>query len=84
MYLKEQASLQPFLKIHPEDNVLVALRDLPQGEVFHFDNIEITLGQAVAAKHKFFTHDMNAGDPVIMYGTLVVDFIFTDQFRIIF
>jgi altronate hydrolase len=71
MYLKEQASLQPYLKIHPEDNVLVALRDLPEGEVFHFDNFEITLGQAVAAKHKFFTHDMKAGDPVIMYGTLV-------------
>ena len=71
MYLKEQASLQPFLKIHPEDNVLVALRDLPEGEVFHSDNIEITLRQAVAAKHKFFTHDMNTGDSVIMYGTLV-------------
>ena len=29
------------------------------------------LAEDIAAKHKFFVHDMKAGDEVIMYGVLV-------------
>ena len=61
----------PYLKIHPEDNVLVALKDLTSGTSFQIDEKEIKLSQDVAAKHKFFENDMHAGDEVIMYGTLV-------------
>jgi altronate hydrolase len=62
---------QPFLKIHPSDNVLVALKDLPSGTPVSFDNTQIVLQQNIAAKHKFFIRDMAAGDEVIMYGVLV-------------
>ncbi len=61
----------PYLKIHPEDNVLVALKDLSSGTSFQIEDEQITLPQNVAAKHKFFVNDMHAGDEVIMYGTLV-------------
>jgi altronate hydrolase len=61
----------PWIKIHPEDNVLVALRDLSPGTSVQIENEEVTLPQAVAAKHKFFVNDMHQGDDVIMYGTLV-------------
>jgi altronate hydrolase len=64
-------SVQSFLKIHDEDNVLVALRDLPVGTDIRFNGHAFTLNENVGAKHKFFIDDMNAGDPVIMYGTLV-------------
>ena len=59
------------LKIHPNDNVLVALKTLPKGESVRFEGEEYILQDAVAAKHKFFIKDMNPGDEVIMYGVLV-------------
>ncbi|MGO3107532.1 MAG: UxaA family hydrolase [Sphingobacterium sp.] len=60
-----------YLQIHPQDNVLVALRDLPQGFLLEFQQTQIVLQTAVAAKHKFTVHDMAAGSEVYMYGVLV-------------
>jgi altronate hydrolase len=62
---------QVVLKVHPKDNVLVALKDLAQGEVISYSEEEYMIQEKVPAKHKFFTKDMNAGDKVIMYGVLV-------------
>ncbi|MEP6676877.1 MAG: altronate dehydratase family protein [Ferruginibacter sp.] len=59
------------LKVHPKDNVLVALRDFAKGETAQWNNEQILLEDNVKAKHKFFTKDMQAGDEVIMYGVLV-------------
>ena len=61
----------PYLKIHPDDNVLVALKDLPSGKSFSLENGQLILLQDVPAKHKFFINNMDEGDNVIMYGTLV-------------
>jgi len=63
--------IQPYLKIHPDDNVLVALRDLPSGTSISLQNGDLRLQQDVKAKHKFFISNMSAGDNVIMYGALV-------------
>jgi altronate hydrolase len=59
------------LKIHPKDNVLVALTDLAKGESIPFENKTYVLVDAISAKHKFYMHDMRVGDSVIMYGVLV-------------
>lgn len=59
------------LKVHPKDNVLVALQDLPKGEKIGYNGDEYELKNNIPAKHKFFTKDMHAGDSVIMYGVLV-------------
>ncbi len=59
------------LKIHPKDNVLVALTNLKKGEVIEHNGSRYTLVDDVNAKHKFFIDDMKAGDPVYMYGVLV-------------
>ena len=59
------------LKIHPNDNVLVALQDLAKGETIIHDGHEYTLQDDIQAKHKFFMQDMNVGDHIIMYGVLV-------------
>jgi altronate hydrolase len=67
----EKILRQPFLKIHPKDNVVVALNDLPAGTLVYIDNNEFLLRQAIAAKHKFFINEMFPGDEVIMYGSLV-------------
>ena len=69
MIVKE--GIRTYLKIHPDDNVLVALKDLSSGTSVSFENDTLVLQQDVKAKHKFFINDMNEGDDVIMYGTLV-------------
>ncbi|MBO9683511.1 MAG: altronate dehydratase [Flavisolibacter sp.] len=62
---------QKVLKVHPDDNVIVALQDLPKGEKLSYDKIDYILVDDIPAKHKFFMQDMNPGDEVIMYGVLV-------------
>ena len=59
------------LKVHPADNVIVALRNLSAGEQIEFDTAVYELPCAVGAKHKFVTEDRSPGDPIRMYGVLV-------------
>jgi len=60
-----------YLKIHPKDNVLVALQDLKKGEFINFENNSFHLYEDILAKHKFMTKEFDIGDEVIMYGILV-------------
>lgn len=62
---------QRLLKVHPNDNVLVALTNLLKGESIHYNGEEIILQDDIPAKHKFVTADLHAGDAVMMYGVLV-------------
>lgn len=59
------------LKIHPDDNVLVALTDLSAGEQIDADGHPITLPQNVPAKHKFVIRDTQPDDEIKMYGITV-------------
>jgi altronate hydrolase len=71
MSKEEESRAKPFLKIHRDDNVLVALQDLPAGTAVVYDGLEFLLKENVTAKHKVFIADMSAGDEVYMYGVLV-------------
>ncbi|MBP6432186.1 MAG: altronate dehydratase [Ferruginibacter sp.] len=62
---------QLVLKVHPKDNVLVALQDLQKGQHISYNDETFILLEDVKAKHKFFTTDLKQGDQVIMYGVLV-------------
>jgi len=59
------------LKINKQDNVLVALTNLNQGELIHFEGVDYKLQDDVPAKHKFFMQDMHRGTEIFMYGVLV-------------
>lgn len=59
------------LKVHPKDNVLVALQDLAKGDRILYNGDAYVLQDDIPAKHKFFIADMHAGDKIIMYGVLV-------------
>jgi altronate hydrolase len=59
------------LRIHPHDNVLVALQDITAGTTVTFNGDNITLITDVAAKHKFTITDLAAGAEIYMYGVLV-------------
>ena len=62
---------QKVLKIHPSDNVLVALTDLKKDEEVHYDGSIFLLKENVEAKHKFFETDMPNGSQIFMYGVIV-------------
>jgi altronate hydrolase len=60
-----------FLRIHPKDNVLVALQDMKAGTSIDFEGEKFDLTADVAAKHKFSVVELQPEDKVIMYGVLV-------------
>lgn len=60
-----------FLKIHPADNVLVALSDLKAGEKIDYEGTLITLVNDTPAKHKFVVCNLQKGDIITMYGVTV-------------
>ncbi len=59
------------LKIHPSDNVYVALADLKAGEQVSYNGSSTTLAENIPAKHKFVMNAMPANSEIIMYGVLV-------------
>ena len=62
---------QRVLKVHKDDNVIVALQDIAKGETVSYEGSVYKLVDDIPAKHKFFENDMHAGEQVIMYGVLV-------------
>jgi altronate hydrolase len=60
-----------FLKIHPADNVYVALTDLKAGETVSAGGKQLTLTDDVPAKHKFTEKALQPDEEVFMYGTVV-------------
>lgn len=58
-------------KVHPDDNVLVALTTLEKGEKIAYNGDEYLLSDTIPAKHKFVTEELQPGDPITMYGVLV-------------
>jgi altronate hydrolase len=60
-----------FIQIHPLDNVLVALTDLPAGFKVTFNALTFDLITPISAKHKFTIHDLSEGNSIFMYGVLV-------------
>ncbi len=62
---------QSVLQVSPEDNLLVALRDLGQGEQIEWEKKILSVAEAIPAKHKLATCDLSIGDSAYMYGVLV-------------
>lgn len=62
---------QSILLVHPDDDMVVALRDLAAGESISLGSEHWTLPSRVAAKHKFARRDLAVGQTVKMYGLVV-------------
>lgn len=63
--------MKKIIKIHPSDNVIVALKDLEKGEVVMYEGQHYEMQENIPAKHKFYTEDITIGGEVKMYGVLV-------------
>lgn len=60
--------MEKFIKIHPMDNVAVALIPLPAKTTVSINGQEILLLEDIPQGHKFALSDLGSGDPVIKYG----------------
>ena len=59
------------IKVHPGDNVAIALVDLWKGDHVTFEGKEITILEDTKAKHKISMVDLAPEDRIFMYGVLV-------------
>jgi len=62
---------EPFLIVHPDDDMVVALKDCQAGETASVDDERIALRAGVRAKHKFARRTFSKGDLLRMYGVIV-------------
>ncbi len=62
---------QRILKVHPADNVVVALTDLQPGETVAYAGRSYLVKEVIAAKHKFAEDLLKQDQEIIMYGVLV-------------
>lgn len=60
--------MQEFIKIHPHDNVAVALCPLSAGRTFQVDSQSVVLTEDIPQGHKFTLTDLPEGGQVIKYG----------------
>lgn len=60
-----------YLKIHPADNVYVALTDFKAGEQVHINGRLLDLVDNIPAKHKFLDKPLAIDQEIIMYGGVV-------------
>ena len=58
-------------RLHPDDDAIVALRNLRAGETVTLDGRQWKLRADIPAKHKFAARDFAEGEFVKMYGTVV-------------
>ena len=56
------------IRIHPNDNVAVALADIRAGETLALDGLRVTAAEDVARGHKLALSAIPAGEPVVKYG----------------
>ncbi len=59
------------IKVHPEDNVAVALINLAADERVLFENESIHIKSNTKAKHKIALSNFEIGEKIFMYGVLV-------------
>ena len=55
------------IRIHPTDNVAVALTDIAVGEQLTADGLEITAAEYIARGHKIALSTIREGEPVVKY-----------------
>jgi altronate hydrolase len=65
------AEQKTVLTLDARDNVAIALKNLQKGTRTQSGGADVELITDVPAKYKFALRDLNAGEPVIMYGGMV-------------
>jgi len=64
----DQGKLPPLLLLHPDDNILVARRDIAQGELVEMDGERFSIPAAIELGHKLARRALAADTRVLKYG----------------
>jgi hypothetical protein len=64
----EGTKLPPLLLLHPDDNILVARRDIAAGELVEMDGERFAIPMAVELGHKLARRALEADTRVLKYG----------------
>jgi len=64
----ETGKLPPLLLLHPDDNILVARRDIPAGELVEVDGERFAMPAAIELGHKLARCALEADTRVLKYG----------------
>ncbi|MCB0641694.1 MAG: UxaA family hydrolase, partial [Phaeodactylibacter sp.] len=59
------------LKVHPSDNLIVALQDFKAGDEVAFEGNTYLLLEDIPTKHKFAERDFEEGEIITMYGVII-------------
>jgi altronate hydrolase len=59
------------LKVHPSDNVIVALQDFAAGDEVAYNGHSYHLPENIPTKHKFAERDFAEGETIVMYGVTI-------------
>ena len=59
------------IKIHPRDNVAVALEEIRQGETIQVDGLPVTAAETITRGHKIALEEIPEGGEVIKYGCAI-------------
>ena len=59
------------IRLHPRDNVAVALEDVAGGEVLSLDGLELTAAEDVRRGHKIALAPISAGESIMKYGCAI-------------
>ncbi len=60
--------MNPFIQLHPDDNVVIALKNLEKGAKIDINGQEIQLGSAITFGHKIAIKPIKNGAKVLKYG----------------
>ena len=60
--------MQDFLRIHEDDNVVVAINTLESGTVVDLGDVQVKASEEIPAGHKMAIMDIACGEPVTKYG----------------
>jgi hypothetical protein len=63
-----RSKLSPLLLLHPDDNILVARRDIAAGEHLDLDGEQFVIPAAVELGHKLARRAIASGERVLKYG----------------
>ena len=66
--MMNNGKLPPLLLLHPDDNILVARRDIAAGERVELDGELLVIPKAVELGHKLARRDIAAEARVLKYG----------------
>ena len=61
-------ALATFLKINPDDSVVVCLQPKKKGDIIDIDGRQIVVNQDTPAGHKILIKDTAKGENIIKYG----------------